>query len=834
MNHRDTETQRNIANCQLPIANCQLENQLAIGNWQLAIGNGFFALVLVFVGVRGLSAQEDKKPPPPADYKRLLLQAEDEYRRFFNRPKTIPQFWAAMKFEMDTGKFDLAALHLKLMLDEIGKEFDPDQKKFDEKIKKKNNEALAKIEEAHGLFSFLRLQTVPLWSKNAAIERDAKANVQVLIDRVTQALDDYLGDPERIHKFIKNLDARTVEERTFAFAKLQRAKERAVPYLVQALRTNKVGSTQHARVREAMVALDREIVPPLLEVFKARTEQDFASVDLRVTLLDIMQRRGDKRAIPYLWHMSGSPRYPAAVQAKAEITLAYLLETSPEKLPPAKQALVELAERFYQHKVKFVDPKHIRIWPWDGQALATKPVVITTSQAEEYFGLRYATEALDLDKAYQPAQVVFLNLTLERTLEPKLTELLFEPLPPNLHRLLATIDADLLIAVLERALTDGKVPIILATVQALGERGEVRAARHPGDGPPRGVLRALYYPDRRVQFAALKAMLRMPANPLPIAAARLVDVLRRFTAAEATPEAMPKALLAYAPLDKVNLFRKALQEAKFDAKSAANIKEGMNLLQQSADFDLIVLHHQAGENNLRHALAQLRGDWDHGLLPILLIAGKNNLEDLNRLAERHRHVAVLTEIQATMPERIKEAADNLTKAALGAALTAKERQEFKGVSLDVLWRMARNEIPGYDIRPALPAVDAALRHDDLAVQALEIYGRLPGVDLQQRLAAVVLDPLLRGKLRVTAAKELNRHLQKYGLLLTRDQIGQIKTAQANAKEDPEVRAQLAVTVGSFRPSGVLTGSRLLQYEGDQPPEKKGNGKEKEKEKGKEK
>ena len=43
--------------------------------------------------------------------------------------------------------------------------------------------------------------------------------------------------------------------------------------------------------------------------------------------------------------------------------------------------------------------------------------------------------------------------------------------------------------------------IILPLVQILGQRGEVRAALPSQGGQQRGLVRALFYADRRVQFA---------------------------------------------------------------------------------------------------------------------------------------------------------------------------------------------------------------------------------------------------------------------------------------------------------------------------------------------
>src|SRR5437870_3293811 len=69
----------------------------------------------------------------------LLEKAKDEYRIFFKRPETAIEFWSAIKFEMDLGKFDLAALHLKLLLEKDAKDVDPD---------------LVRIEAAEGTSAF--------------------------------------------------------------------------------------------------------------------------------------------------------------------------------------------------------------------------------------------------------------------------------------------------------------------------------------------------------------------------------------------------------------------------------------------------------------------------------------------------------------------------------------------------------------------------------------------------------------------------------------------------------------------------------------------------------
>ena len=67
-------------------------------------------------------AQDEEKPADDKDKeatRKLLAKAADEYRSYFKRPEKTVEFWAAIKFEMEVGKFDLAALHLKLLLEKM-------------------------------------------------------------------------------------------------------------------------------------------------------------------------------------------------------------------------------------------------------------------------------------------------------------------------------------------------------------------------------------------------------------------------------------------------------------------------------------------------------------------------------------------------------------------------------------------------------------------------------------------------------------------------------------------------------------------------------------------
>jgi CheY-like chemotaxis protein len=793
---------------------------------------------------------QDKKGPEAGKeaYQKILQRAEDEYRIFFKQPETVPEFWTAINFEIDVGKFDIAALLLKQLVEK--------------QPAAETDKELVRIEEAQGLSTFLRLRRVRQWSDNPTVEKEAQQNVESLISRVSQALDRYLADPERIGKFIKSLDAPTVEERAYAFGQLNRAGDRAAPFLLEALRKS-VGTPLHRRLRDTLVRLSPEGVTPLYAALYARDAADAKDFDLRVALLDVIKARGEKEAVAELWQLAALPQYPASVRERARETLAHLLQVSSAKVPASRAALVELARAYARHELHHEAPRlsqdegkafqashkgqqPVAVWTWGAKGLTR--AVMPAPEADLQNGLHFAREALQVEPAYRPAQSVFVALSLEQAFGKKLDETLVKT-PAALQRLLATVDADLLEEVLDSALGEGNLPVMLGAIQALGEHGDARLARPSAGTQPRGLARALYYPDRRVQLAAARAMLRSPDMPAPAAAARVVEVLRRFVAMDP----VRVLLFVHVPDNRKADVRKAVQGAGFEPIFVTSTREAFDQLHVAANIDAVFIDYTAPEAELPYVLTQLRSDPDIGHLPVLLIAPSENRRpddkardvllrqqfqnNQARLAEGHRNTWTIPEAAVLAAEPLKQDLQRYFRyAALPDALartagtpslrldrlsdgikaeeSTAELKLWTSEALAVLLRMARGEAAGYDLRPALPAVLHALLADDTAVQAIELLGRIPGPEGQQRLAGVVLDTK-RAKLRPLAAAELNRNIQRYGQTLTRtlppDQLRQLRRIVDNAAEDALLRSQVALLMSRIGETPRQTGMRLYQF-----------------------
>jgi CheY-like chemotaxis protein len=824
-------------------------------------------VLLNSAGGQDIIKKEEKKESRKDAIKRVIARAEEDYRTFFKPPTSLIEYWAAINFEIQVGKFDVAAFHLDLMLkfpldkdgkrpkDKEGKELsDEDVKKLQEQA----DQQLLDIEEADGLNAFLRLRLVKEWNPQPDLEKEARANVDKLIDRVMALLEKRLSDPERHKRFIEGLFDKVPEVRAFSLYHLRRASHRAAPTLAETLRTSKPAAQNV--LKGYMLQLEPDIMPPMLELYRARDVKEAADIEFRLNLLWLAKMRIEKRVIPYLWHLSSAPQYPKVVRDEARNTLAVLLDTTPDRLPPAKVALTELAEKYYQYKVRWPDtievadrdnPEKLLVMPaykkWfispDGQINPTAEV-LRPDDARFDFGLRYAAQALDLDKSYLPAQTVFLAFLLEvefarKPFEGRLDKLLTEPRSGSLQRLLAKIDYELLSNLLERAVREQNYAVMLPLIDAAGERGEVRLAQPAGNGSPGILEKLLYYPDLRVQYAAARALLRLPAAPTPVASTRIVQVLTRFLA---TPGGPPRVLIVHARDERATVLRNAAREAGYEPDVAATVKEAAEMLHRSAGYDAILLNNDVATIELPHVISQLRADQDGGRLPLLLIAPRDREAELTAVAAKARNTFMLPDVWAIKGAELKrQLADAIKFAAApeplrkapaeqqpwlqyevlrskGQAVTEGERKLFAHQALDWFAQMARGELPGYDLMPAKDALVQALNNEEMAGQALRIIARFNNTETQQRLAGILLDAK-KTTLHVRAAHELNRHIQKNGLVLKADQINQLREMDQRADLPPALRAELAILVGTLRTTPQATGEGLLRYIPDPEPKK---------------
>ncbi|HTU21637.1 MAG TPA: hypothetical protein VMG10_26610 [Gemmataceae bacterium] len=795
------------------------------------------SLLLMSVFLTSSAAQGKGKPgepgAPPA--RKRSTDDEDDYRRFFKRPTNTAEYWKAMQFEIEVGKYDLAAVHLRNLVN-----FKPP------------DADLVKLADEVGVSAFLRLRNIRTWSDDPKTNKEALDNVEKLIQRVTEAVNKVRRDPLRIQAYIKNLTA-TPEENAYALKELAKSGAYVVPYLIEALQ--KADAEERVRYLAALERLGPDTIEPMVAALDSNIPR------VQIDLIRIFRKRYSRRVVelvvPNLWFLAKSPSQPDEVRSEALSALSYFLETKPDKLSPSRIELTRLAERYYLHRVKFADPKAVTIWRWDGkQVVAGWPGASTVDvdRAEEYYGVRFAGQALQLDPAYTPAQMILLSLILDKTQSKAGLDKPLERAAPKVHDLLGTVQPDLVNAVLERALTEHRVPVILGAVRDLGERKEVRAVRPMGRQQP-PLVRALYYPDRRVEMAAADALLQIPDSALSLATTRVVEVFRRAVAAEPERKQRPKVLIGYFNEDIRNRVAAAVGAAGYDAVAVASGREMMQRLGQASDIALLLFEEELPNPGLAQLLGQLRADRFASRLPILLTSAppradasgrlpddprQRNLllgeaarreEALRRYATRWPNITVIPATFALDGLALKPLIQSRLDDPANPTLSVKELKDYAEHSIESLARLARGEIAGYDVAPAGPTVLEALRAPSKLTPkgqgfAVEVAARLKRDEAQEAqivLANVLADPKRTTAVRIAAANALVRTIQQFSPLLTRAQAGALAAMYADPKLDELIKTKVALVLGSLQPSTRRSGDLLLRYQpsvpGAPPPPK---------------
>ena len=337
----------------------------------------FLAAFVLFAGVSTLASAQDGKDAPRAE----RSAADDEYRQFFKKPQTVLEFWSAMQFELEVGRTDLAAAHLRGLM-----------------ALKPSATDLFKLGDTVGMAPILRLRNIRPWvpvprydekglldeiarldKEHAEPERIAKARADVkrkkayedavqlnrqanqdvedLINQTSAAVRKVLNDPQRIKRYVANLTA-SPEEKAYALKELYRSGGAVAPYLLDAWKA--AGPAERPTILEAMRRLGPDILPGLAAAL------DSDDTGLKLDLIHLFRQRGAFEMAPHLWFLTASPAQPESVRRAALAVLSAFLDTPASKLPPAKVALTREADRYYRHAVTFTDPRAVTVWQWDG------------------------------------------------------------------------------------------------------------------------------------------------------------------------------------------------------------------------------------------------------------------------------------------------------------------------------------------------------------------------------------------------------------------------------------------------------------------------------------
>jgi CheY-like chemotaxis protein len=511
------------------------------------------------------------------------------------------------------GRYDVAALFLQTFLDSNPSDQD-----------------LLDIETRYGTTVFRQLRTIPKWSDDPKVDKQARANVEILIKKATAAVDKVLRNPGRVAKYIRNL-GESYEERQFAELELKRTGDYAIPFMVDSYRAN-LNAAVTTGILEAIPKLERQAMGGWLAALDGMTVDQQYSVMAKLIARDdvmslITKSQTDFR--PYLWKTAADSTSPP-LQKFARDLLDKIVAGASRRMPEAE--LVAFGRIYFDHKAQYLGaaasgdgtPSTVPVWTWNAATQKLeKNDAVPVGQADEYFGLRYGRWALERTPDYAPAQELMLSIAAERAMDRgKFGEL--ARTDPQVYRLLADAPTPVLIDLLQRGLVEKRTGLVLALTQSIGDRAE-RGPASAAPGKSSLLERALDYPDPRVQLAAANALLRAPIPVDVKVRSKVVDVLRRAAAADPTipPNAKGQALIADPNRQRAEDTAILLRAIGYDIEILATGRELLKRTGRSSDFDLIVIDQHLPNPELGDVVASLRADPRAARRPILVVASSD-------------------------------------------------------------------------------------------------------------------------------------------------------------------------------------------------------------------
>lgn len=223
------------------------------------------------------------------------------------------------------------------------------------------------------------------------------------------------------------------------------------------------------------------------------------------------------------------------------------------------------------------------------------------------------------------------------------------------------------------------------------------------DGQPSPLANALVHPNRRVRFAALRAIMTLdPTSPYP-GSSRVPDALVWFAGSEGTHQ----ALVAMPTLAAATNLAGMLAAHDLDAEATNRGRDAVDLARDMPDLEVIFVDMNIIVPGIRQVLYELRVSPVTGDIPVALMAAESRLAAAERLAAEHDRVLAVSRPHS--PEVLTRIVEDLRTLAGRDAVPADERVAQAAQARQWLETLASGRRPFYIIRRtalnSLPSLD---------------------------------------------------------------------------------------------------------------------------------
>ena len=750
---------------------------------RLRFAYGVIALCLTSAPLFLLHAQDaDSAGQMPADENAAPAAGEETPRKrppsdLAKEPETPAELFDATLLMLDLARMDLAKIYL------------------DEFIKAAADDAtLLEIRQQHGPAPFVRLSNLV----------DLRPASVQLLDRVNALVRQQITDPARLGELLARI-AQGGTTRAEALEDLRSTGAPAVPLILKTLQDPSHESQRSTLIR-LLVSMGDPAVAPLIAALDSTDET------IRMYAMTVLGALRAPQALPYLWYPAAASDVTPPERVAAVNALSRILNLPPELAQQrasssgAASRLAKDAEELFSRAKPLVEPgiKTLTLWVWDAQASTVVSRTVTAEQAADLAALRLIGQSMSLNPSSKELQQLYLAILFARDVvrTNALGQLPSGPgTATDLARAVGPVRLNDALSVALQARRTDVARAVLGVLELTGGPTELQ----PQGNRPAPIVRALDDPEERIQFAAARTVLQIDPPHTFQGASRVVEILVRALVADG----QRKAVVIHPSAERGTLLSGQMGELGFDALLFNTGKEGFKAASERNDVAVVVVQGQSIRWSVSETIANLKADSRTAGLPILLVGPADIRPALNQLAAKYRGITVAAESQtaADLELQTRQFFTGLRAGALSDAERANQRAE----ALQWLAHLASTRRTNlFPIERASDAVVALSGDPEMGLDALLVLSELGTPASQSALATVALNESLTPAHRESAALKLSFHIQRFGLLLSTEQVTQLEQ-QWNATTDPLLRSALGTVASSLRPDDNLVGERIKAF-----------------------
>jgi CheY-like chemotaxis protein len=660
-----------------------------------------------------------KPPAPPAAIspnEQLELETNPAVRAALELPRTEPKHYvSAILALVDLGRPELAAPILKELQ---GLNLSDDQR--------------AQLVNEFGSHRMLQLSLAAALAPAGQQFADA-----CMAAAATQA-----RDPQRLARLVTDLTNPSAEVRHAATVDLAAAGQDGANAALIAL-ASETDPQRRSAISTAVVRMDGIAARPLMAML---TTNDPA---LKFDVMRILTSLQVAQALPLIEAEQSGPGSPFAARSE--------------------QMLLDALRSTRQHVPAFPSDEndHSELWQWDD---ATKQLSLMKLPADEVQTIWAARLALALaqlrpeNAAYRRQALVLgleaATLFAQEAQDPAAPKLAANP---QFEQLVAAADATTLNNVLVDSLKGNYANAAIVASKLLAKRGDPGVLLY-ATPQPAPLAEALVYPDRRVRYAALSAIMALnPPSAFP-GASRVPETLGFF----ATSASGRRAVVAMPIADQATTLAGQLTKFGIDAQPATRGAAAVRLATQSADLDMVLVDVDIDAPGVRDVVFSLRSSPATGQVPIGLLATSERMEAAKQIAAEHENVIAF--VRPQNDEGVTRIIEQLGQLSAREQISPQDRAAMGAQALTWLGELLARNQTFYDLRRQSPVIEAALYQPDLAQRAIGALALLGTPEGQRALLDYASRSSVPLDSRQQAAAAFQKSVARSGILLTEEEI----------------------------------------------------------------